>query len=90
MQTHIYYLYNVPNDGHINISETTHPESTIINVNLNNNRCKLKSKKSIILLIRKYCPKYVTHKIPFDAPHKCRSTDRLYNLTNSPLVIRLI
>ena len=34
MQTHIYYLYNVPNDGHNSISETTHPESTIINVNL--------------------------------------------------------
>ena len=26
------YLYNVPNDGHNNISETTYPESTIINV----------------------------------------------------------
>ena len=33
MQTHIYYVYSVHNDGHNNISETKYPESTIINVN---------------------------------------------------------
>ena len=44
MQTHIQYIYiySRPNDGHNNTSETNHPESTIINVNinLNNSHCK--------------------------------------------------